>query len=381
MGSVYAKKRGSRLLECSAPRFSRFIYAMRPTYEPLVLFAGAGHQRYHQHKAEEQTKDNEGKEDGEEGCRPIFGRLLIIGLFGDGIVSRGKRICHDCPPGRVVVMPAPCYTGEQQVSAGFLERIVHNFSEEGKMSRGIDFSKLEPEPEPEGADTRRHIVGLDVSAPGQRLDQIMDTLKARYRFYALLLPAQQDGRVNEYIQQRWQQINAMSGETCLVITSLVPAHADASMKEFLVGLFGAEQANVIWTRYRKPNVEQVKNAVYALAQQAQVSYDKLPCIVAMTDFDSRERLILRIPDGTEEELTSFFGDLFSKMNAHMYEPDAARRYKELRSEFGLGFKIKVGPVQMLRKIDWAEVAESFLTNKELIAGIFKVLVTAFGAPA
>ena len=249
------------------------------------------------------------------------------------------------------------------------------------MSRGIDFSKLEPEPEPEGADTRRHIVGLDVSAPGQRLDQIMDTLKARYRFYALLLPAQQDGRVNEYIQQRWQQINAMSGETCLVITSLVPAHADASMKEFLVGLFGAEQANVIWTRYRKPNVEQVKNAVYALAQQAQVSYDKLPCIVAMTDFDSRERLILRIPDGTEEELTSFFGDLFSKMNAHMYEPDAARRYKELRSEFGLGFKIKVGPVQMLRKIDWAEVAESFLTNKELIAGIFKVLVTAFGAPA
>lgn len=249
------------------------------------------------------------------------------------------------------------------------------------MSRGIDFSKLEPEPEPEGADTRRHIVGLDVSAPGQRLDQIMDTLKARYSFYALLLPAQQDGRVNQYIQQRWQQLNAMSGETCLIITSLIPAHTDASMREFLVSLFGAEQASTIWARYRKPNVEQVKNGVYDLARQAQVGFDKLPCIVLMTDLSSKERQILRIPDWDEDELTSFFGDLFSKMNAHMNEPDATRRYKELRSEFGLGFKIKVGPVQVLRKIDWAEVAESFLTNKELIAGIFKVLVTAFGAPA
>jgi hypothetical protein len=230
--------------------------------------------------------------------------------------------------------------------------MVHNFSEEGKMSRGIDFSKLEPEPEPEGEVRVRHIVGLDVSAEGQRLDQIMETMKAKYRFYALLLPAQHDGKVNEYIQQRWQQLNAMSGETCLVITSLVPAHTDTSMKEFLVGLFGAEQ----------------------------VGFDKLPCIVLMTDLNSKERVILRIPDWEEEELTSFFGDLFSKMDAHLHEPDAAR-YKALKGEFGVGFKIKVGPMQALRKIDWAEVAESFLTNKELIAGIFKVLVTAFGAPA
>ena len=249
------------------------------------------------------------------------------------------------------------------------------------MSRGIDFSKLEPEPEPEGADTRRHIIGLDVSAEGQHLDQIMDTLKAMYRFYALLLPAQQDGRVNQYIQQHWQQLHAMSGETCLIVTSLVPAHTDASMREFLVSLFGAEQANAIWARYRRPNLEQVKNDVYALARQAQVGFDKLPCIVLMTDLNSKERQILRIPDWDEGELTSFFGDLFSKMNAHMNEPDATRRYKELKGEFGLGFKIKVGPVQVLRKIEWAEVAESFLTNKELIAGIFKVLVTAFGAPA
>jgi hypothetical protein len=258
--------------------------------------------------------------------------------------------------------------------------MVHNFSEEGKMSRGIDFSKLEPEPEPEGEVRVRHIVGLDVSAEGQRLDQMMDTLKAKYRFYALLLPAQHDGKVNEYIQQRWQQLNAMSGETCLIITSLVPAHTDTSMKEFLVGLFGAEQANAIWARYRKPNLEQVKNDVYALARQAQVGFDKLPCIVLMTDLNSKERIILRIPDWEEDELASFFGDLFSKMDAHLHEPEAAR-YKALKGEFGLGFKIKVGPMQALRKIDWAEVAESFLTNKELIAGIFKVLVTAFGAPA
>ena len=248
------------------------------------------------------------------------------------------------------------------------------------MSRGIDFSKLEPEPEPEGAEARRHIVGLDVSAEGQHLDQIMDTLKAKYGFYALLLPAQHDGKVNEYIQQHWQQINAMSGETCLVITSLLPAHADTSMKEFLVGLFGAQQANAIWARYRKPDVEQVKNDVYALARQAQVGFDKLPCIVLMTDLNAKERVILRIPDWEEEELTSFFGDLFTKMDAHLHEP-AATRYRSLRGEFGLGFKIKIGPVQALRKIDWVEVAESFLTNKELIAGIFKVLVTAFGAPA
>ena len=248
------------------------------------------------------------------------------------------------------------------------------------MSRGIDFSKLEPEPEPEGDVRVRHIVGLDVSAEGQRLDQIVDTLRTRYRFYALLLPAQHDGKVNEYIQQHWQQLNAMSGETCLIITSLVPAHTDAAMKEFLAGLFGEEQARAIWARYRKPDVEQVKNDVYALARQAQVGFDKLPCIVLMTDLNAKERIILRIPDWEEEELTAFFGDLFSKMDAHLHEPDATR-YKALKGEFGLGFKIKVGPVQALRKIDWAEVAESFLTNKELIAGIFKVLVTAFGAPA
>lgn len=247
------------------------------------------------------------------------------------------------------------------------------------MSRGIDFSKLEPEPEPEGEIRFRHIVGLNVSAEGLRLDQIMDTLKAKYRFYALLLPAQQDGRVNQYIQQHWQQLNAMSGETCLVITSLVPAQTDTSMKAFLAGLFGAEQANTIWARYKKPNVEQVKNDVYALAQQAKVGFDKLPCIVLMTDLNSKERIILRVPDWGEDELTAFFGDLFSKMNAHLHELDAARRYKNLKGEFGLGFKIKVGPVQALRKIDWAEVAESFLTNKDLIADIFKVFVTAFGA--
>lgn len=248
------------------------------------------------------------------------------------------------------------------------------------MSRGIDFSKIEPEPEPEGANTRRHIVGLDVGADGLHLDQIMDTLKTKYPFYALLLPAQQDGNVNHYIQHHWQQLHAMSGETCLMVTSLVPAHTDAAMQEFLVGLFGAEQASTIWARYKKPDLEQVKNDVYALARQAQVSFDKLPCIVLMTDLNSKERIVLRIPDWEEEELTSFFSDLFSKMDAHLKEPGAAR-FKALKGEFGLGFKIKVGPVQALRKIDWVEVAESFLTNKELIAGIFKVLVTALGVPA
>jgi hypothetical protein len=209
-----------------------------------------------------------------------------------------------------------------------------------------------------------------------------------YPFYGLLLPSAGDSQLNRYLRSSWEAIHTMSGSACLLITTLVPEHPTKEMRNFLTNLVGDEdKANQAWKEYRY-SPEQVAADVYGLAQQIHVAYDKLPCLVLMTDLNSNQRLIQRLPDWDDQHLTSFFEALFTKTNTHMREPDPHRRYQALKGELGLGFMLRqrvghaVGGVQeTLAHVEWSEVIQSTLTNKELMASAFKLFLGVLGLAA
>ncbi len=250
-------------------------------------------------------------------------------------------------------------------------------------SRGIDFSKLQPEPEePQGP--VRHIAHI---GRGMSIDDFLSQAPT-YPFYGLLLPSAGDSQVNRYVRGSWEAIHTMSGADCLLITSLVPEHPTREMRAFLTNLVGDEaKANQAWKEYRY-SPEKVAADVYALAQQIHLGYDKLPCLVLMTDLNAHQRLIQRLPDWDEADLRGFFEALFTKTNAHARESDPQKRYQALKGELGLGFHLRQrvghalsGVGETLAHVEWSEVIQATLTNKELMASAFKVFLGALGLAA
>ncbi|HLW00564.1 MAG TPA: hypothetical protein VKT82_18035 [Ktedonobacterales bacterium] len=250
------------------------------------------------------------------------------------------------------------------------------------MSRGIDFSKLQPEPE-EPRGPVRHIAHI---GQGMSVQEFLE--HANYPFYGLLLPSPGESKLNQYIRTSWEEIHSMSGAACLLLTTLVPAQPSKDQREFLTNLVGDEaKANQAWKEYRY-SPEQVAKDVYPLAQQSQIGYDKLPCLVLMSDLNSNQRIIQRLPDWDEENLRHFFEALFTSINNHMREPDPQQRYQALKRDLGFGFQLRQQAGDALRtihetvvKVDWSEVIQATLTNKELMAGAMKLLlgVLGFGA--
>lgn len=252
------------------------------------------------------------------------------------------------------------------------------------MSRGIDFSKIQPEPEePEGP--KRHIVHLP---KGMSIEEFLEQSKRAYPFYGLLLPSQRgDSPINTYIRTSWEQINLMSGSACLLLTTLVPEQPTQEMRKLLLDLVGQENANQAWKEYRY-SPQKVANDVYTLAQRIQLDYRKLPCLVLMADLDSKQQLILRLPEWDEEHLPGFFEAAFTRINSLVREPDPQKRYSALKAELGLGFKLRQqaehvagGVRETLAHVEWSEVIQSTLTNKELMATAFKVFLGVLGVAA
>lgn len=248
-------------------------------------------------------------------------------------------------------------------------------------SRGIDFSKLQPEPE-EPRGPVRHIVSV-----GEDLDEFLNKIKSEYPFYGVLLPgATSSSRVNTYIQSHWGALHRMSGKACLLVTSLAPEHPTDEDRDFLVKLVGAKRAGEAWERYHY-DAERAANDTFTLAQELHISYDRLPCLVLMTDLEAKQQLIQRVPDWDEEGLTAFFTALFGKLAGHG-EHDPQQRLNGLKGDLGQGFMLKLHVEHIaqrvggtLEHIEWSEVIQSTLTNKELMAGVFKLVLAAFGVAA
>ncbi|HEU5370727.1 MAG TPA: hypothetical protein VFU69_19795 [Ktedonobacterales bacterium] len=249
-------------------------------------------------------------------------------------------------------------------------------------SRGIDFSKLQPQPEePQGP--VRHIAHL---GRGMSIQEFLE--HANYPFYGLLLPSAGESKLNQYVRTFWEEIHTMSGAACMLLTTLVPAEPTKDQREFLKNLVGDDaKANQAWKEYRY-SPEQVAKDVYTLAQHIQVSYDKLPCLVLMTDLNSNQRLIQHLPDWDEANLRRFFEAIFTRTNNHMRASDAEQRYQALKKDLGFGFQLRqhVGSAareahETLVKVDWSEVIQSTLTNKELMAGAMKLLLGVLGLAA
>jgi hypothetical protein len=156
------------------------------------------------------------------------------------------------------------------------------------------------------------------------------------------------------------------------------------MKQVLVQLVGAQHADAAWERYHI-DPQAVENDTYELAANAGVEYGRLPCLVLMTDLDSNQKLIQRLPDWDAGSLTRFFEALVSTMMHHRQEREPARRLEALKADLGVGFMLKLqteraarGVRETLAQIEWSEVIKSTLTNQELLATAFKVALGAFG---
>jgi hypothetical protein len=248
-------------------------------------------------------------------------------------------------------------------------------------SRGIDFSKLQPEPEEPKGPTR-HIVSV-----GENLDEFLDKIKTTYPFFGVLLPGSAQSKVNEYIQTHWGLLHRMSGKACLLLTPLVPKNPTDEERKVLVDLLGERRANQAWERYHY-DAERAASDAYTLAQEIHIGYDRLPCLVLMTNFEAKQRLIQRVPAWDAESLTAFFQALFNKIAQHAGEPDLQARLNGVKGDLGTGFMLKLHAEHIgrriggaLEQIEWAEIIQSTLTNKELMAGAFKLFLGVLGLAA
>ncbi len=250
-------------------------------------------------------------------------------------------------------------------------------------SRGIDFSKLQPEPE-ESPGTLRHIVVSEAVVAHLNLKDVPGNLQVTYPFYGVLLPSPDASQINGYIRTYWDRLDKMSGETCLLLSPLPPEKPTRAMRALLEKLVGPEKAAQTWKTYRAdPN--QTINDVYTQAAALDVGFNRLPCLVLMTDLASDRKLIQRLPNWEADDLHRFFTDLFTSINHHRREADAQRRLDLLKGDLGMGFMLRLqaaraarGVHDSLAHIEWSEVIKSTLGNEAFLTGAFKALFNALG---
>lgn len=248
------------------------------------------------------------------------------------------------------------------------------------MSRGIDFSKVQPDPEEQGP-TRRLMMMTG------NIDEVIESLKVKFPFYGVLLPDPTASRINDYIRTHWDRLDKMSGDTCLLLTTLPPEKPTEEMRALLDQLLGAEKAHQAWEKYHS-NPEQTANNVYTQATALDIGLNRLPCLVLMTDLASDRKLIQRLPNWEPDDLTRYFTELLTKINSHRREPNPQQRLDALKSELGMGFMLKLqaaraarGVHETLASVEWSEVIKSTLTNQDFLTTAFKVVLGAFGVSA
>jgi hypothetical protein len=250
------------------------------------------------------------------------------------------------------------------------------------MSRGINFDNLEQEPEqPQKPATRRHVIMPP--DPGN-IPIFVASLKRQYPFYGVLLPNPKIPQVTDYLRTNWELLHKMSGSTCLLVTTFPPAQLTDSLRKFLVSLLSEADADEVWQRYHA-DPQQVAGDEYEAASSFGVDLTRLPCLVLMTDLDSNQKLIQRLPTWEANDLTLLFEEVFSRINQHRQESDPAKRLESLKGELGMALMARLqakraarGIHKTLSQVDWPEVIKSTLTNQELMTSAFKAVLGAFG---
>ena len=250
------------------------------------------------------------------------------------------------------------------------------------MSRGINFDAIQPDEQDEQPQSQK-VRRIIVLSPDD-LKDLTEEAKRTFPFFAILLPRPGTSQIGNYIRTYWQRLDQMSGSTCLLLSPLPPEHPTDEMKQLLVKLVGEDRADAAWARYHA-DPQTVENETYELADKAGVDFSRLPCLVLMTNLDSNQKLIQRLPVWEAESLTRFFEALLDKMKHHRQEPDLAKRLDALKADLGLSFMLKLqaerearGLRDTLAKVEWSEVIKSVLTNQELLTTAFKVALGVFG---
>jgi hypothetical protein len=250
------------------------------------------------------------------------------------------------------------------------------------MSRGLRMPEEDSE-EDQQPKTVRHLAGLG----GMSVEEFLDDATGKYPFYALLLPSPAESPTNAYVRSHWDQVHALTGKDCLLLTALAPEHMSASARKFLTDLVGEEKAQRAMQGYDQTPEQMAANA-YKLAQETRIDYNKLPCLVLMSDLASKQRIIQRLPGWDAEGQRHLFEALFSVLSHHADESSAHQRFEALKADLGWTFMAKLHAAHvagrvggMLEKVEWAEVIQATLTNKEFMAGAMKIVLAVFGVAA
>lgn len=250
------------------------------------------------------------------------------------------------------------------------------------MSRGIDFSKIQPDPEEEAHGPTRRLMMMTGS-----IDELIDSLKTKFPFYGVLLPAPTSSQINSYIRTSWDLLDKLSGDTCLLLTTLPPEKPTEEMRALLEKLEGPEKAAQAWEKYHS-DPEQAANDAFTQASALDVGLNRLPCLVLMSDLASDRKLVQRLPNWAPDDLTHFFVELFTKINHHRREPNAQQRLDALKGDLGMGFMLKLqaaragrGIHETLAGVEWSEVIKSTVSNQEFLTTALKVVLGAFGLSA
>ncbi len=250
------------------------------------------------------------------------------------------------------------------------------------MSRGLRMPDEDSEEEQQPK-TVRHLAGLG----GMSVEEFLDDATGKYPFYGLLLPSPIEHPANAYVRSHWDQMHALTGRDCLLLTALAPDRMSATAQKFLTDLVGEEKAQRAMENYQQEPEEMAANA-YKLAQETRIDYSKLPCLVLMSDLASNQRIIQKLPGWDEEALRHYFESLFGVLGHHAHESSSQKRFEALKSDLGWTFMAKLHASHVagrvggtLEKVEWSEVIQATLTNKEFMAGAMKIALAVFGVAA
>ncbi len=191
-----------------------------------------------------------------------------------------------------------------------------------------------------------------------QLLQNWDLFKQKeYPFYACLLYTDQDVEIAEYIKKNYNEVDRMSGRSCLVFAIEKPPEED---KDKILPMIKDNSNPFFYDLSKKQSHPFDKTMAYEIANHLGVGLDNFPCVVLFKDIKEDEPILFKISQNiTNDEFTEFFRNLFTLTIYNNERDDGLKHVKN-------GMRNK-----KIKKIIMKEL------SKISIAGMFAVVVKIF----
>lgn len=160
-----------------------------------------------------------------------------------------------------------------------------------------------------------------------------------YPFYAVILPGLAGGKLQTYLRDHWLTLDALTGETILLLTPVIPTHVTTEWLNW----WKARMSDDLYARFKrkinsgidKGAEDRIGAQTYEKAASYGITATMLPALIMSTvhTADATRYLIVRVdPEWDEVTIGRFFQALIVICSKRAVEQDPERRLDKVKDE-------------------------------------------------